>query len=249
LVNGSENENIATPMSAHTSPCRCREPTAVQTGIGAPAITIHSYMRGWRAGAVTYPSSVHFRSRGLLLVPAAAIVVHQARYTLGYGMHANSELAAQGHSYLHSVVPWTILALGLAATSFLRRLAHAARTGEARSGRARSFLALWGTTSGGLLAIYCVQETLEGFVVSGHPGGVGGVFGHGGWWAVPVSAIVALAVAALLRMGGAAIRYAARLAPRASRAAGTRRFPPSVALLPPPVLARAAAGRAPPLAR
>ena len=57
-------------------------------------------------------------------MPAAALVVHQARYTLGYGMRANSELAAQGHSYLHSVVPWTIFALGVAATSFLRRHAR-----------------------------------------------------------------------------------------------------------------------------
>jgi hypothetical protein len=188
---------------------------------------------------------VRFRSSGLLLVPAAALVVHQLRYSLAYGARANAELTAQGHSYLHSLVPWTILAVGLAATSFLRRLAHAARTGD--EGRAsRSFTALWSLTAAGLLAIYVVQESLEGFVSAGHPGGPAGVFGHGGWWAIPASAVVALAVTALLRAGRAAIRLVARTRPRLAYAPLTTIFPSSVLITPPRALARAAAGRAPP---
>jgi hypothetical protein len=188
------------------------------------------------------------RSRGLLLVPAAALVVHQARYSLAYGPRATSQLAAQGHSYLHSVVPWAILALGLAATSFLRRLARAARTGDA----GRSFVParLWALTTVTLLAIYTVQETLEGFVASGHPGGLAGVFGHGGWWAVPVSALAALGVVALLRLGRIALRFAADRAPRAPQHRdGSRRFPVSAELVPVPVRSRADAGRAPPRSR
>ncbi|HZT92616.1 MAG TPA: hypothetical protein VFA05_11310 [Gaiellaceae bacterium] len=38
----------------------------------------------------------------LLLVPAAALLVHQLRYTLAYGAAADAQLTAQGHSYLHS---------------------------------------------------------------------------------------------------------------------------------------------------
>lgn len=189
---------------------------------------------------------MRFRSSGLLLVPAAAVVVHQARYSLAYGARANAELTAQGHSYLHSLVPWTILAVGIAATSFLRRLAQAARTGATGRDSHRSFAGLWALTTVGLLAIYTVQETLEGFVSAGHPGGLGGVFGHGGWWAGPVAALVALGVVALLRAGRAAIRLAARPQPRVTHTVRSLVFPSSILLTPPPALARAAAGRAPP---
>jgi len=191
---------------------------------------------------VAYPSTV--RSRGLLLIPAAALVVHQARYSLAYGARANSELAAQGHSYLHSVVPWTVLALGLAATSWLRRVALAHRTGAAGSRIAP--LRLWAVTTATLVAVYAVQETLEGFVASGHPGGIGGVVGHGGWWAVPVAALVAVGLVALLRLGEEVVRIAARAAASPPSAGRPLVFPGSAELVPVRVRARAAAGRAPP---
>ncbi len=190
------------------------------------------------------------RSSGLFLVPAAALVVHQARYFLAYGPRASSQLAAQGHSYLSSVVPWTILALGIGASAFLRRVARAARTGEpGRLGRT-SAPTLWLLTTAGLIAIYAVQEALEGMLISGHPGGLGGVFGHGGWWAVPVAAVVALAIVVLLLAGRAVIRRASRLAPRLARARPLELlFPHSLVMLAPAPLARAAAGRAPPHVR
>ena len=46
------------------------------------------------------------------LMPAGAFAVHQLRYWLAFGSHAGVELAAQGHSYLHSVVPWIVLLIG-----------------------------------------------------------------------------------------------------------------------------------------
>jgi hypothetical protein len=109
---------------------------------------------------------------------------------------------------------------------------------------------LWSIATTSLFGIYVVQEILEGLTFSGHPGGVSGVLGHGGWWAIPASAVVALGVVALLRLGRAVLRRAAGLAPGASRAriAGLRE-PFSVALVAPTPLALAAAGRAPPLAR
>jgi hypothetical protein len=193
---------------------------------------------------------VRVRPNGLLLVPAAALVVHQARYSLAYGMHANAELAAQGHSYLHSLVPWTILALGVGASLFLRQMASAARTGSSGTFTRLSATALWAVTTAGLIAIYAVQETLEAFNASGHPGGMGGVLGHGGWYAVPAAAVVALAVVALLRAGRAVLRYASRFAPHVARVSMSSVLVPlSVALVPATPLARAAAGRAPPLTR
>jgi hypothetical protein len=191
---------------------------------------------------------VRWRSSGLLLVPAAALVVHQARYWLAYGPRANTELAAQGHSYLTSIVPWTILALALGASAFLRRVARALRTGEAGAFGRLPAPALWLLTTAGLIAIYAVQETLEGMVVAGHPGGVAGVFGHGGWWALPVAALLALAIVALLLAGRVVIRLASA---RRTTRPGLRPllFPASPLLLAPAPLARAAAGRAPPHVR
>jgi hypothetical protein len=193
---------------------------------------------------------VRVRPSGLLLIPAAALVVHQARYTLAYGVRANAELAAQGHSYLQSLVPWTILALGIGASLFLRRTAHAARTGESGAFTRLSAAALWLVTTVGLFAIYAVQETLEALSASGHPAGVSGVVGHGGWYAVPVAAVVSLGVVALLRVGRAVLRLAASHAPRTARlSAPSLLVPLSVALVAATPLALAAAGRAPPHSR
>ena len=190
---------------------------------------------------------MRIRANGLLLMPAAALVVHQARYSLAYGARANTELAAQGHSYLHSVVPWSIFALGVGASVFVRRAARAARTGNSGGFTRLSAAALWAVTTSSLLAIYAVQETLESLSVSGHPSGAAAVFGHGGWWAVPVSVVVALIVVALLRLGRAVLRLASRLAHAEPRVRHARvRIPDSVALVASAPLALARAGRAPP---
>jgi hypothetical protein len=186
-------------------------------------------------------------STGLLVVPAAVLVVHQLRYTLAYGTRANAELAAQGHSYLHSLVPWTVLALGVACSSFLRRAVTATRDGDARLAPPRAFGAIWLATTFALVLAYAVQEFLEGLLAAGHPQGMGGVFGNGGWWALPVAAAVALLVVALFRVARAVLELASRRRPRRLRLR-----PPAVVMPWSPVsfrlapLASAAAGRAPP---
>jgi hypothetical protein len=183
----------------------------------------------------------------MLVVPAAAFAVHQLRYWLAYGSQANAQLAAQGHSYLHSLAPWGVLTLGIGATLFLRRVARALATGEPGYRSRLPLAALWGLTTAALVGIYGVQETLESYLASGHPGGVAGVFGHGGLWSLPASAAVAVLVVAALRTGEAVLAAAARLRPLPLR------LRPQPVLCPAPVrsvvarpLARAAAGRAPP---
>ena len=189
------------------------------------------------------------RGRGFLLLPAAAFAVHQLRYTLAYGSHADSVLAAQGHSYLNSLAPWLVLLLGLGAGTFLVRVACAA-AGETDRRRRRAFVEQWLLASAILVAIYVVQEVLEELFATGHPGGFAGVIGHGGWWALVVSLAAGAAVAALLQVAHAVILVAERLATR-------RTFlgPPSltlrlraVSLVLRSPLACAAAGRAPPAA-
>ncbi len=186
---------------------------------------------------------------GLLLVPAAALAVHQLRFWLAYGSQANAQLAAQGHSYLHSLAPWTVLALGIGGTLFLRRLALALSTGRAEGPAPRPLAALWAITTVGLIAVYSVQETLESFLDSGHPGGFAGVFGHGGYWALPASAVVAVVVVAVLRLGRTVLAAAARMRPRLTRVRPiSAAVPIGVAPVVVRPLARAAAGRAPPRA-
>jgi len=187
------------------------------------------------------------RSRGLLLMPTGAFVVHQLRYWIAYGPHAEAQLQAQGHSYLDSFAPWLVLLLCLAAGSFLARVAQAASTGRAGR-RGRSFWSLWASSSAVLLAVYVVQEFLEGLVAAGHPAGIHGIFGHGGWWAAILSVAVGAAIALLLRVAGFVVEAVARRfavrqrglvalpAPR-PRVRGPRLRP----------LALARAGRAPPL--
>lgn len=184
---------------------------------------------------------------GLLAMPAAAFAVHQLRYALAYGTHAKAALAAQGHTYLHSLVPWLVVMLAVGLSAFVRRAAHALRTGDTGGFTRRSWATLWAATGGGLLVIYVVQESLEAFFASGHPNGVAGVFGHGGWWALPATAIVSFLVVAALRLGRSIVRAVGRLAPRRYRSPLVPHVVPrSLVLVPARPLARSAAGRAPP---
>lgn len=131
------------------------------------------------------------------LVPAGALAVHQLRYWLAFGSNATVELRAQGHSYLHSLVPWIVLLIAISAGVFLRAL------GRALGGRCSlprytlSFAALWLVCAACLVAIYVCQEFLEGLFATGHPSGLVGIFGYGGWWSVPAALSVGLVLAAV----------------------------------------------------
>jgi hypothetical protein len=132
------------------------------------------------------------------VVPAAAIAVHQLRYWLAFGSTAGVELQRQGHSYLHSVAPWIVVALAWGVGAFLSALGRAmhGQTSVPRYGL--SLVALWLICTASLVVIYSGQELLEGLLATGHPAGLVGVFGYGGWWAIPASVCVGLVLAALL---------------------------------------------------
>jgi hypothetical protein len=183
-------------------------------------------------------------------MPAAALLVHQARYTLAYGSQANSELADQGHAYLSSLVPWIVVLVAIGLGCFVTRLARALVVGRADE-RARPFLRLWTTTACGLIAIYALQELLEGLLAQGHPPGFAGVFGHGGWWSIPVALVVSLVTVGLLRIGHKLVRLATRSgrAPRRLTVTVTVLRPAAIAAVRRTPLAFEAAGRAPPALR
>jgi len=131
------------------------------------------------------------------LLPPAAFAVHQLRYVLAFGTNAGLELQRQGHSYLHSFVPWIIVLIALVAGGFLRSLGKAFAGHTSLSRFSLSFSALWLVCSAALVGIYVGQELLEGFVLTGHPAGLVGVFGYGGWWSIPVALCVGLVLAAV----------------------------------------------------
>jgi len=194
----------------------------------------------------TLPSvtSVAGRFRLAALLAAGALAVHELRYVLAYGGRAGHDAAAQGHAYLSVVVPLVLL-VGLAAAAHLIvRLAG----GEAGDARTRRYFRLWLGCALTLAAAYCAQELLEGWLAAGHPAGVAGVLGHGGWigpaCAPFVGGLIALAArgaAAAAEPRAAAESWRARVLP-----VRTLVSPASVLHASPDPLARFLAGRGPP---
>jgi hypothetical protein len=105
------------------------------------------------------------------------------------------------------IAPLVAVGLMLVAADFCARLmdARAARP----AGRLPRLRQLWAVATTGLIAAYATQEALEGAMSPGHPGGVAGVVGHGGWAALPLAVAFGLAVALLARAGQRAIELAA----------------------------------------
>ena len=188
------------------------------------------------------------RARAAALLPLAALGVHDLRYRLAYGGDAGHELARQGHAYLGIAKPLVGVLFALVVAELLARLARAWRVGDVGE-RAWSRGRLWLFATVALVAVFLGQEMLEGAIVAGHPAGLAGVLGAGGWLALPLS-FVAGGVLTLFLAGARAAARAlnARHRRPASRRpfSGGRRLPVAVAVRRSSPLASAAAGRAPP---
>ena len=154
------------------------------------------------------------------LLPPAAFAVHQLRFMLAFGGDAGAELARTGHPYMHSVAPWIVLSLALGAGCFLRALGRALVGHTSLSRYTFSLTGLWVVCSVVLVAIYATQELLEGLLAVGHASGLVGVFGYGGWWAVPAALCVGLVLAAWLHGARWVLEEVARR--RRPHARGTR---------------------------
>jgi hypothetical protein len=199
--------------------------------------------------------------RAAALMPAAVLTVHQARFMLAFGGSSGEELEKEGHQYLSALAAPIAMSVAIVVGLFFARLASAWRDGagegDALRGAAsdpaswRGFMRFALLIAASLLALYSCQELLEGILSNGHPEGFNGVFGDGGWWAVPVSLVCGLLIAAALRGARAAIRWVAsrRRRPTTSHERPAAAPRPRRLALPRPVpLAGAAAGRAPPFA-
>jgi hypothetical protein len=169
-------------------------------------------------GRVERDSGVR-RVAPVALLPVGAFAVHQLRYLLAFGGRAGLELREQGHSYLHSLVPWIVLMLAIAIGGFLCALGRAWGGRRSLSRYTVSFVALWLICSACLVGIYVSQEFLEGLFATGHPGGLAGIFGSGGWWSIPAALAVGLVLAAVFHGARWVLREVA------SRHARRRRTP------------------------
>jgi hypothetical protein len=164
-------------------------------------------MAGWAPGGLSYGAGAMFFRAGrsaavrgygqVALLPPAAFAVHQLRYFLAYRSATGIELQRTGHSYLHSLIPWMVLLLGLTAGWFLRALGRALSSQTSAARFTLSFTGLWSACTGALVGIFVCQELLEGMFATGHPAGLVGVFGYGGWWALPAALCVGLVLAAV----------------------------------------------------
>jgi hypothetical protein len=147
------------------------------------------------------------------LIALGAFAVHQLRYLAGYGDEAGAALGSQGHAYLLALVPVLVV---LAVSSLLGVFIAVALSGR---GGPRSRGAGWAFCATALLVVFGVQESAEGLLSQGHPGGAAALLGHGGWLAVPIAIVVGRIVSLLLTGLGMAERRLAEPRPfRARRA-------------------------------
>ena len=134
-----------------------------------------------------------FRLRCFALLGAGALGLHELRYLIGYGGDAGRALAEQGHGYLDAVTAVVALTLVAALAALVAALVHGAAAAKRPPRRWR---VRWLACSGALLAVFTLQELVEGALSPGHPAGLVGVAGSGGWIAVPLALAIGAAVAA-----------------------------------------------------
>ena len=183
---------------------------------------------------------------------AALLGVHQLRYLLAFGGEAGNALARHGHGYMAWVTP-AVAALGtLAVARLLVRAAGGTGPGGTMSHR---ITRLWPAAAAALFGLYTAQELLEGWLAQGHPASWAGVFGGGGWIALPLAVAFGAVIAAVLRLTEAleARLRNGRTAPIRTIATPAPGHPlldtPSSDTLSAGVLAHHLAGRAPPRRR
>jgi hypothetical protein len=183
------------------------------------------------------------------LLVAGSLLVHELRYVAGYGGGVSEALADQGHSYLPWLAALASILLAASVLWLLGALVRASR-GIVAEPHPPAFVRVWAVSGTALAAVYTLQEGFEGTFAPGHPAGIAGILGHGGWTAFLFSLLVGALVAGLARLAHRAVAYVAARAARPVAVLGTQIFLWSAArdvARRPDVLALNLAGRAPPL--
>lgn len=184
------------------------------------------------------------RVRLATVLALGAFALHQLRYLIAFGGSSSAELAREGHGYMADALPvLAVFALSALLATLIRGRFGSELPGAPLVRRSATFALA-------LLAIYLTQESLEGLLAAGHPGGIAAVLAGGGWLAVPLAVLLGGLAAVLVRaLEGIEAAVAAlkprRLLPRPPRVRGRAREGRRVALLETP-LASGLASRPPP---
>lgn len=168
------------------------------------------------------------RLRIAALLSACSLAVHDLRWTL------DAAAPEPAHGYIPFAGALAGLLVALAAAQLLNRAAEARRSGRGE-GAGLSFRTAWPLAAAALLAIFSVQELLEG-----------ALFASGFWLGAPLAVLFGAFVALGLAGARAVVAAAARSFCRPSRAPAARCPAPCFAR-PAGVLAAHLAGRAPPV--
>jgi uncharacterized membrane protein YozB (DUF420 family) len=133
------------------------------------------------------------RLRLAAVLALGAFALHQLRYLIAFGSSSSAELAHQGHGYLAGALPILgVFALSALLATLVRGRHGAAISRASLMRRAATFALL-------LLAIYATQESMEGLLAAGHPGGAAALLANGGWIALPLAAVLGVLAAVLVR--------------------------------------------------
>jgi hypothetical protein len=120
------------------------------------------------------------RVRLAAILVVGAFALHQLRFLIAFGGSSSAELS-QGHRYMSELLPpIAVLVLAAALATLLRGTEGASPTRAPLARRVALFTAA-------LLSIYVGQESLEGILAAGHPGGPAALLAHGGWIALPLA--------------------------------------------------------------
>lgn len=130
------------------------------------------------------------------LLLLGALSLHELRFLIDVG-HGGVGTGGHGHGYLLLAGP----IIGMVAAILLGSLVvrSAVCSPSARVQRVR-VARVWPLAAAALLAIYTSQELVEGAVAPGHPSGLDGVFGNGGWVSIPLSLAIGAVIALLVRI-------------------------------------------------
>ncbi len=196
---------------------------------------------------IQVPTALAHRGRLAVLILLGAWLVHQLRYNLAIGHQSAEHSASHGHAYLDFTWPLLIGAAVIAVASWVFSLN---RQKQARTDQP-GFVNSWVKISLILIVLFAFQEGTEAIASTHHTHLLEGIFGSGGWVALPLSTLVGGVIALAIRGARAAHAFVSRTLrdfspihrslPKVRRpddVCSVRRFH---------VLASKLAGRAPPL--
>ena len=185
---------------------------------------------------------------GLLAV--GAIALHELRYLVSAGAHSHAGTTSHAHSYLPLAIALATLVFVVALLNFAAALIAASRHQHTAVSPAPRLSRAWPAATFALVAVFVIQESLEGALFGGHAAGLHGLFGHGGWSVAVFAPLLGALIAFLVRGSEKAIELVARRRATPSRRKPARTIPMRPPLIAAPrlsLIARNLAGRAPPL--